>query len=85
MIKKKRTRQSANRKELIDLHARMQEKLNVGVPLWSVLKTEVEAIIAEKNALKSKLAETALHRAADFPEDRLPDRLKEWLAELRDG
>jgi hypothetical protein len=31
---------------------------------------------------KAALAETARHRAADFPRDELPERLRGWLVEI---
>jgi hypothetical protein len=41
--------------------------------------------IPEGDGTRDALATMALHRAADFPEDRLPDRLADWLDELRKG
>jgi len=34
---------------------------------------------------KTAIADIALHRSVDFPEDRLPVDLRNWLAELREG
>ena len=40
---------------------------------------------ADSGPDRAAIADIALHRAADFPEDRLPDRLAIWLETLREG
>ena len=39
---------------------------------------------ADNDVHRGAIASTALHRAVDFPEDRLPDRIAEWLETLKE-
>ena len=40
---------------------------------------------ATNDVHRDAIASTALHRAADFPEDRLPDRIADWLGTIKEG